>query len=116
MQRMFTHTYHVPGNLAADLNIRFTAPCDMQLVHVSHVGSGATSTALLNIGPSTDTDGYLDDVVMGKSGVPAEYDRDDFVNGEYPHIVKGTIVCILVTYNTLATAADWTGVFTFTEG
>jgi hypothetical protein len=115
MLRGFQQTYHVPGTLAADLNIRFTAPFDMQLVHVSAVNS-TTSTATLDIGPSTDTDSYLDAVATGASNVPAEYDQNDFVGGQFPHIAKGVVVCITLDHDTTTDATDWTCVLTFTEG
>ena len=37
MLRKFSHAYHVPGTLSADLDIRFTVPSDCTLVHISAV-------------------------------------------------------------------------------
>lgn len=114
MQRVFQQTYHIPGALSANIGIRFKAPFDMQLIHVS-ASQSDTDTAVLDIGPSTDTDGYLDGVSFGVSGTPAEFDRDDFVNDQYPHISKGTIVVITITDHG-SHSNDPTVVLTFTEG
>ena len=124
MKRKFTHCFHVPGALTADLNIRFTVPSDCQLVHVSAVGSNAND-ATFTIGDSTDTDEFLTSSVFGDSNTPAEYDGDDFVDTSgnthgryYPRIADGTIVVIPVTYgDVLGTAInDPTLVLTFVEG
>ena len=69
----FTLTYHIPGTLAANVSMYFTAQADCQLIHVSANGSNANN-GLLDIGPSTDTDGYLDGVDIGDSNTPAEFD------------------------------------------
>ncbi|OGT28086.1 MAG: hypothetical protein A2Z17_07165 [Gammaproteobacteria bacterium RBG_16_66_13] len=117
MQRVFQQSYHVPGTLAANVVIKFTAPMDMQLVHAQAVASNASSATII-IGPSTDTDGYLVESSVGDSSVPAEFDKDDFVNTEFPHIVDGTIVVVTVDYDGASgtAAADLTVVLTFTEG
>ena len=114
MNRIFQQSYHIPGTLAANINIRFKVPCDCQLLHVSAAQSD-TDTALLDIGPSTDTDGYLDGVNFGVSNVPLEYDRDDFVDDQYPHIAAGTIVVITITDHA-SHSVDPTVVLTFAEG
>ena len=64
MQRKFTHAFHIPGTLSADLNIRFTVPSNCSLVHVSAVASN-DSDATLAIGTSADTDGYLAAATIG---------------------------------------------------
>ena len=116
--RVFQQSYHVPGALGAAIDIAFTAPFDMQLIHVSAVGSNSNA-ATFTIGTTSDDDLYLDDNDVGDSLVPACYDHDDFVGGEFPHIVKGTVVEVTVDYNgpSAGTAvADLTIVLTFTEG
>ena len=114
MQRIFQQSYHVPGALSASIGIRFKVPCNCQLVHVS-ASQSDTDTAVLDIGPSTDTDGYLDGVNFGVSGTPAEFDRDDFVGDQYPHIAAGTIVVVTITDHA-SHSNDPTVVLTFTEG
>ena len=114
MNRIFTLPFHIPGALSANINIRFKLPVDAQLIHVSAAQSD-TDTAVLDIGPSTDTDGYLDGVNFGVSNVPLEYDRDDFVGDQYPHITKGTIIVITITDHA-SHSNDPTVVLTFTEG
>lgn len=117
MLRTFQQSYHVPGTLAANVDIRFTTPFDCQLVHVSAVGSNANN-GILDVGPSSDTDGYLDGVNIGDSQVPAEFDQGDFVGSQFAHISKGTVVCVTLDYDGAAGTAthDFTVVLTFTEG
>lgn len=113
----FQQTFHVPGTLAANVDIRYTVPADCQLIHVSAVGSNANN-GILDIGPSSDTDGYLDGVDIGDSQTPIEFGKSSFVNTEFPHIVKGTIVVITLDYDGAGGTAthDFTVVLTFTEG
>jgi len=124
MQRKFSHAFHIPGTLSANINIRFTVPSDCSLVHVSAVASNASS-ATLTVGDSTDTDEYLTANDVGDSNTPAEYDGDDFVDSSgvshsryYPHITDGTVVVVSVDYDGASgTAADdLTVVLTFVEG
>ncbi len=113
----FTVTFAVPGTLAANEDFRFKFPFDVQLEAVSAVGSNANN-GILDIGPSTDTDGYLDAKDVGDSQVPTVFDKDDFVNTEYPHIVAGTIICISLDYDGAGGTAvhDFTLVMVFSEG
>ncbi len=64
MQRKFAHCIHVPGSLAANMDVRFTVPSDCTLVHVSAVASN-DSDATLALGTSADTDGFLAACVIG---------------------------------------------------
>jgi hypothetical protein len=119
MLRVFQQSYHIPGALSANVGIRFTAPFDMQLIHVS-ASQSDTDTATIKIGTSADDDGYLVASNFGVSGTPAEFDRDNFtgaliVSGQYPHIAKGTIVVITITDHG-SHSNDPTVVLTFTEG
>ncbi len=124
MQRVFQQAYHIPGTLAADVSIKFTAPFGMQLVHVSAVASN-DSDATLALGDSDDADEYLTAAAIGDSGTPVEFDGDDFVDADgnthnryYPHITDGTVVVVTLDYDgaTGTAAADVTLVLTFTEG
>ena len=113
----FTHSFHIPGTLTANLNIRWKAPFDCQLLHISAVNSAATNGTFI-VGTSTDDDAYLTTSDIGDSNVPNEFDKDNFVGTEFPHIVKGTIVVITVDYDGAAgtAAANLTLIATFAEG
>lgn len=120
----FTIAFHVPGTLSANLNIRWTAPTDSTLLHVSAVASN-DSDALLTIGDSSDADEYLVSAVIGDSAVPVETAGDTFVDtaGDtharyYPRIADGTVVVIALDYDgDGGTAAnDFTIVLTLAEG
>jgi len=117
MQRVFQQSYHVPGTLAANVNIRFTVPMDCQLVHVSAVASN-NSDATLALGSSADTAAYLVAAVIGDSNTPVEFAKANFVGTEFPHIVDGTIFVATLDYDGSSgtAAADVTLVLTFTEG
>jgi hypothetical protein len=115
--RVYQVSYHVPGTLSANLAIVWTAPFDCQLIHVSAVGSNANS-GLITIGTTSSAAAYLASSSIGDSSVPAEFDKDDFVGTEFPHIVDGTVLAIALDYdgNGGTATADLTLVLTFTEG
>jgi hypothetical protein len=124
MQRKFQKAFHVTGTLSANVNIRWTAPSDCTLVHVSAVASN-DSDATIIIGDSSDTDEYLQSATIGDSNTPVEFDGDDFRDTDgnqqtryYPRIADGTIVVITVDYDgaTGTAAQDLTVVLTFVEG
>lgn len=117
------YAFHVPGTLAADVNIRFTLPNRMALQHVSAVGSNAND-AELSIGTSADPDGWLEAAVIGDSNVPVEFEVADFdgalltyPGAEPPAAADGTIVVLTLDHDgDGGTAADdVTIVLTFTE-
>jgi hypothetical protein len=120
----FTIAFHVPGTLTANLNIRWTAPHDCTLLHISAVASNASSATFI-VGDSADDDEYLTASDVGDSNVPAEYDYDDFVDTDgntharyYPRIVDGTVVVITVDYDGASgtAAQNLTLVLTLAEG
>ena len=122
MNRVFQTAFHIPGTLAANLSIKWTAPFDCQLVHVSAVGSNAND-ATLAVGDSTDADGFITAYAIGDSGTPVEKEAlTDFdgalADSQYPHISNGDIIALTLDYDGAAgTAADdVTIVLTFTEG
>ncbi|MFN2152864.1 MAG: hypothetical protein ACK2T5_14770 [Anaerolineales bacterium] len=124
MLNKFSHAFHIPGTLAANLNIRFTVPSDCCLVHVSAVASN-DSDATITLGTSADTDGFLAACVIGDSATPVEKERADFdgalltdAGKENPRLSDGDIFVIVLDYDGSAgTAADdVTIVLTFTEG
>lgn len=124
MNRTIQQAYHFTGALAANLNIRFTAHTNMSLIHVSAVASN-DSDALITIGTSADTDGYLASTTIGDSGTPIEFDLDDFdgallteAGKDYPRINDGDIVVILCDFDGASgtAAEDMTIILTLTEG
>jgi hypothetical protein len=122
MQRKFTHAFHIPGTLSADINIRFTAPSNCQLIHTSAVASN-DSDALMTVGTSADADGFVTSGVIGDSNTPVEKEAlTDFAgalaSNQFPRITDGTIVTIALDYDgDGGTAAqNVTIVLTFVEG
>jgi len=117
MDRIFQVTFHVPGALGANLSMKWYAPCDVQLIHVSAVASN-DSDATMTIGTSTSAEAYLTACVIGDSGTPVEKTRTDFVGSQYPHVTHDTIMAVALDYDgSSGTAAqNVTIVLTFTEG
>ena len=124
MLNKFTKAFHIPGTLAANINIRFTVPSPCSLVHVSAVASN-DSDATLALGTSADTDGFLTAAVIGDSNTPVEKERADFdgallsnAGKENPRLADGDIFVATIDYDgSSGTAAqDLTLVLTFTEG
>jgi len=74
--------------------------------------------ATLMIGKSTDTDAYMAATAVGDSDVPAEWDRDNFVGSQFPHIADGEIVVLTIDYDgSSGTAAQNLQIaLTFTKG
>ena len=86
----------------------------MQLLHVSAVNTSANA-GTLKIGSSSDDDAYLAAKSFGVSSTPEAFDRDDFIDGQYPHIPAGTIVVTTITDHA-SHMAGVTVVLTFSEG
>jgi hypothetical protein len=115
--RLYQVPFHVPGTLAANVSIVWTAPFDCQLVHVSAVGSNANS-GLITIGTTSTADAYLASASIGDSNVPVEFGRTDFVGDQYPHIADGTVIAIALDYDGAGgtATANFTLVLTFEVG
>lgn len=115
MNRTFQQVYSWHGTLAANIATGFVAPFDMQLIHVSAYQRSGTTDTLLDIGTSADDDAYLDGEEIGAG---TEFDLDDFVGGQFPHIAKGATVSIKIDFDGDSgdAAIDPTIVLTFTEG
>lgn len=113
----FTVPFHVPGTLAANITFIFSLPFDCTLEHISTVATNASSATII-LGTTADTDAYLTTQNVGDSSVPSEFARADFVDGENPHILDGTIVAVTVDYDGAAgtAAQNLTVVLTFSEG
>ncbi len=116
--------YHIPGTLAANIAIQFTVEANMSLLHVSAVASN-NSDATLEIGLSTDQNGFLTAVVIGDSDVPVEFELADFdgalvptPGSDYPRLLDGEIMTVDLDYDGSAgtAAANVTIVLTFSEG
>jgi hypothetical protein len=94
--RTFTHCINLGPALAANHTFNFTVPEDCSLAHVSACNSSANK-GTLKIGSTSDDDLYLTATDFGVSGTPAEVGWSGFVGGQSPHLLKGTVVSILVT-------------------
>ena len=114
MQRIFQQTLFLGPTLAANHTHVFTTLFDCQLVHVS-ASNSTTNQGTLDIGTTSDDDAYLDGVTIGELDVPAEFDRDDFVGGQFPHIPADTVVKVTITDH-VSHMANVSVVLTFTEG
>ena len=119
MQRVFQQTWYIQGTLAANHTICFTAPFDMQLVHVSCSNSSANA-GTLKIGTTSDDDAYLAAENFGVSDAPVEVSTFAGFDGasaasQFPHIPDGTVVKLTITDHASHMAAAAV-VLTFTEG
>ena len=122
MHRKFSVAFHVTGTLSAALNIRWTAPSDCILKHVSAVASN-TSSATLEVGSSADLNGYIAAFAIGQSNTPVQKEAlTDFdgalAGSQFPRISNGDIVALTLDHDGDAgTAAnDVSIVLTFMEG
>ena len=124
MQKIFQQSYHIPGTLSANLDIRVKMPIPCSLVHSSAVASN-DSDATLKLGTSVDDDGFLVACVIGDSQVPVEKKRADFdgallteAGKENPRLAAGDIFVATLDYDGAAgtAAQNVTLVFTFKEG
>ena len=117
MFNTFMVPFYIPGTLAANHVIEFIAPFDMQLVHAQAHGSNANDATLM-LGKSTDTDAYMAATAIGDSDAPAEFDRNDFINSQFPHILDGEIVVLTLDFDGSSgtAAANVVIILTFTQG
>ncbi|MBN1315461.1 MAG: hypothetical protein JXA42_08335 [Anaerolineales bacterium] len=98
MNNQFTLCFHIAGSLSADLDMRWTAPFDCTIEHISAVASN-DSDATLKVGASDDDDKYLEESAIGDSGVPAEFERADFVGDQFPRIQDGDVVVLSLDHD-----------------
>ena len=122
MQRVFQVGFHVPGTLAANLAIVWTAPFACQLIHISVCGSNAND-GLFTCGTVADPNGYVTSIAIGDSLAPVEIEGISGFDGvlagsQYPHIADGDVLEFVLDYDGAAGTAtdDFTLVATFTEG
>jgi hypothetical protein len=114
MQPTFCQTYYIGGTWSASHTIIFKAPFDMQLVHVSAANTSANA-GTVKIGTAADDDAYLAAKSFGVSSAAVEYDRDDFIGGQFAHIPDGTTVVVTLSDHA-SHMANASVVLTFTEG
>ncbi|MGD2079028.1 MAG: hypothetical protein PVH18_11640 [Chloroflexota bacterium] len=110
--------FHVPGTLAANLDIRWTACADGRIKHISAVASN-DSDATIIVGDSGDTNEYLTSSTIGDSQVPKEFDVDDWAStNPTASFKKGDVIVVTIDYDGAGgTAADdLTLVITTLEG
>lgn len=112
-----TWTFHIPGTLAADVNIRWLVS---DSCHLSHVSAGASNSndALISFGISTDPDSILAAEPIGDSNVPVEFEAGDWdAANEEAALVNGQIAVLTVDHDGASgtAAADVTIVITATE-
>jgi len=122
---IFQVAFHILGEMGANADIKWTAPCDCQLIHVSAVQSDADAAGI-TIGDSTDADGYCTVFSCGVSGTPVEKEAlTDFdgalAGSQYPDIDDGDIIAIAIDYDYYAgagsgAASNVTIVLTFAQG
>lgn len=99
-------TIYIPGTLAANHVLEIAADRNWKITHISAVASN-DSDATLMVGNDGDTDAYMVATVIGDSNVPVEFDRDDFVDDQYPTHVKADVFVVTLDYDgDGGTAAD----------
>ena len=123
MQGMrFSYSVHLHGELAANARGEFKLPCAASLVAVS-TNNSAASDAILDVGPSGNRDGILEDLAIANENAtsltePTSFNGAD-VDGVSPyHFAKGEILAWDLDFDGDGgtAAANVTLVFTFTEG
>jgi len=98
--------FYLPGTLAANHVLEIAADRNWKITHVSAVGSNAND-ATLAIGNDADDDAYMVATAIGDSNVPVEFDRDDFVDDQFPTHVKADVLVLTLDYDGASgTAAD----------
>jgi hypothetical protein len=114
---LFTIPIVVPGTLAANITVTFTAPVDCQLIQVSATGSGAND-GKLTIGYIGALEAYLAAAAIGDSNSPVVFTRANFVGTQYPKIAKGTVVNVGLDFDGDGGTAtpNFTCLLTFLEG
>lgn len=119
MERIFQQSYFIQGTLAANHLIYFTAPFDLQLIHVS-ISNSTAYAGTLKVGKTSDDDAYLLAENFGVSNTPVEVKTFGGFDGvdagtQFPHIPAGTVVLVTITDHGshMASAAV---VLTFTKG
>ena len=100
LDMVFQQVFHIDGALAANHTFTFKAPFGMTLIHAS-LSNASANAGTLDIGESTDADGYKDGFAFGVSGACTELaaasDFDGALAGsQYPHLDDGDIFSITI--------------------
>jgi hypothetical protein len=118
----FTYSVHLHGTLAANARGEYILPFNAELIAVS-VGNSAATDGILDVGTSADRDGILADAAVGDSGVPTEFEYNDWTGalataGVPFRFAKGDILAWDLDFDGAAgtAAANCSIVFTFSEG
>lgn len=122
MQPMFQIAFHIPGTLAANVTIVWTAFTNCILRHVSSNASN-NSDATLEVGTVADPNGYITAHTIGDSDVPDEKeDLTDFDGAlaldQYPRISDGDVLELALDHDGASgtAAQNVTIVLTFAPG
>jgi hypothetical protein len=110
--------FHIPGTLAANLNIRFKAPCDMHIKEVQ-AGNSANTDGTFLFGVSGDTDSILTASDIGDSNAVTSFTRANFAaTNPQGKVSKGEILVFTVDFDGSAgtAAANLNLVVVATEG
>ena len=107
------------GTPTATAKATISLPVAATLIQATAVGTNSNA-GLLNIGTTTDTDGYLNDFSFGTGNTPAVAKRADFdgaltVSGDPIHFKKDAVVHITIS-STSTYPNDPCVVLTFLEG
>jgi hypothetical protein len=102
MFNCFSVSIYIDGIITADHVAYFDVPCDCSLVGVSAAANSASTGGTFDLGPASNTDGWIDGKAIGAQD-GAYYDLDDFNGAEvsnqgddYPHLSKGDTVVVTV--------------------
>jgi hypothetical protein len=100
IQGVHQQVFSINGALVANHTFTFKAPFGMTLIHVS-MSNASANAGTLDIGESTDPDGYKDGVAFGVSGacteLAAPIDFDAALAGsQYPHLDDGDVFSITI--------------------
>jgi hypothetical protein len=114
----FIQTIHIPGTLAADINVRWKLPFDCRLKHISAVASN-NSDATLAVGDSGDIDAILAASAIGDGNTPAQFDAGDWAAANPTAALgKGDVLVYTLDFDgdSGTAAQNVTVVATFLEG
>lgn len=101
MQPTFQQIFLVQGTLAADHTYTFKAPFGMTLKHVS-MSNASANAGTLDIGISTDNDGWKDGATFGVSGACTELELVSDFDGalmdgkSFPRLADGDVFTIII--------------------
>ena len=100
MQRVFQQTFTIDGALTGNHIFTFKAPFDFTIIHVS-MSNAAANAGTLDLGNSTDADGFKDGATFGVSAACTELaafgDFDGAVaDSQFPRVSDGDVVHVTI--------------------